>query len=135
MASPHLSLHCSSPSPWNPPPSDAWASTWPESKRDTEGQLETQQPLQDVLKSCQIGCGSTFSISINLGFHSDKTVNEPRNSDPSPGLPCDNNKLAYSDMIMALLTWKKPATAAAPHLSLCMPAIKPPALMSAPPVS
>lgn len=32
-------------------------------------------------------------------------------------------------------TWKKPATAADPHLSLCIPAMIPPALMSAPPVS
>jgi len=33
------------------------------------------------------------------------------------------------------VTWKKPTTAAAPHLSRDMPAMIPPALISAPPVS
>lgn len=37
--------------------------------------------------------------------------------------------------VCGLSTWKKPATAADPHLSLCIPAMIPPALMSAPPVS
>ena len=47
-----------------------------------------------------------------------------------------NIKVLYLHNFTNLIyTLNKPATVAAPHLSRCIPAITPPALISAPPVS
>ncbi len=76
-------------------------------------------------------------LYVKLWYLKKKTKNS-QNYKPSPQLFRVKHMVPYTLIPLGLSSsrvLKKPATNAAPHLSLCIPTILPPVFISAPPVS